>query len=61
VAVGLGGLGAQVLYAGQAPSLVSGDAHINFSTPAEAPTGAVPVALVVGGISGPSGVTISIK
>lgn len=61
VVVGVGGVGAQVLYAGQAPYLVSGVAQINITIPSDAPTGIIPLTLLVGGVFSPLGVTIAVK
>jgi uncharacterized protein (TIGR03437 family) len=61
VIVGVGGTGAQVLYAGQAPYLVSGVAQLNVVIPSDAGTGVVPLTLVVDGIFSKAGVTIAVK
>ncbi len=61
IMVGVGGIGAQVLYSGQAPDLVSGVAQINAVVPSDAPVGVVPLTLQAGGILSPSGVTIVVK
>jgi uncharacterized protein (TIGR03437 family) len=61
VVVGLGGSGAHVDYAGQAPDLVSGVAQFNIVIPSDATTGVVPLTLVVGGIFSTPGVTIAVK
>ena len=61
VVVGVGNIGAQVLYAGQAPDFISGAAQINIVIPTGAPIGVVPLTLDVGGVLSPSGVTISVK
>lgn len=61
VVAGVGNVGAQVLYAGQAPFFVSGVAQINITIPSDAPTGVVPLTLVVGGVFSPQGVTIAVK
>ncbi len=61
VFVGIGGIGAHVSYAGQAPYLVSGVAQINAVVPSGAPTGSVPLTLLVDGALSPSGVTIAVK
>jgi uncharacterized protein (TIGR03437 family) len=61
VIVGVGGTGAQVLYKGQAPDLVSGVAQFDIVIPSDATTGIVPLTLVVGGIFSPPGVTIAVK
>lgn len=59
--VGVGGAGVPVLYAGQAPFLVSGVAQINISIPSDSPTGSVPLTLLVGDALSPSGVTIAVN
>jgi len=61
VVAGVGNLGAQVLYSGQAPSFMSGVAQINIVIPNDAPTGVVPLTLLVGGIFSPPGVTIAVR
>jgi uncharacterized protein (TIGR03437 family) len=61
VTVGVGSVGAQILYAGQAPDLMTGVAQINITIPTGAPTGVVPLTLLVGGVFSPSGVTIAVK
>jgi uncharacterized protein (TIGR03437 family) len=49
-----------VLYAGQAPDLVTGIAQFTVVIPDNA-TGVLPLTLVVGGIYSPPGVTIAVK
>jgi uncharacterized protein (TIGR03437 family) len=44
----IGGVSANVLYAGSAPGIVSGVMQVNLLIPANAPTGAVPVVVNVG-------------
>jgi uncharacterized protein (TIGR03437 family) len=61
VVVGVGGSGAHVDYAGQAPDLVSGVAQFNIVIPSDATTGVSPLTLVVGGIFSTPGVTIAVK
>jgi len=61
IVAGVGNIGAQVLYAGQAPFLMSGVAQINILIPNDAPTGVVPLALLVGGAFSQPGVTIAVK
>ena len=61
VVAGVGNSGAQILYAGQAPYFVSGVAQINITIPSDAPTGIVPLTLLVGGVFSPPGVTIAVK
>jgi uncharacterized protein (TIGR03437 family) len=59
VIAGVAKEGAQVLYA--APYLVSGVAQINIVVPSDAPTGALPLTLLVNGEFSPPGVTIAVK
>ena len=62
VSVQIGGVGAQVLYAGAAPALVSGVVQVNAIVPVNAPSGpAVPITLTVGATPSPAGVTLAIK
>ena len=62
VRVSIGGVDAQVLYAGSAPGLVAGVLQINAKVPDGAPTGtAVPIVLAVGDHSSQSGATLAIK
>jgi uncharacterized protein (TIGR03437 family) len=51
VSVTIGGLGALVSYAGTAPQSFDGFLQVNAAIPANAPSGAVPVVLIVGGNS----------
>jgi uncharacterized protein (TIGR03437 family) len=61
VLVGVGDSGVPVLYAGQAPLLISGAAQINILIPSESPTGSVPLTLVVDGNFSRQGVNIAVK
>lgn len=61
VIAGVGNLGAQVLYAGQAPYFMTGVDQINIVVPSASPTGSVPLSLLVNGIFSPPGVTIAVK
>ena len=62
VSVTIGGQPAQVVYAGSAPTLVSGVVQINARIAANAQTGAaVPVAVTIGGVESPPGVTIAVQ
>jgi len=62
VSVRVGGLEAQVLYAGGAPGLVAGVMQVNVRIPeAVLPGSAVPILLQVGGFSSPSGVTVAVQ
>lgn len=62
VAVTVGGVPAHVLYAGTAPGLVTGVLQVNLRIPVAAPSGdAVPVVLIVAGVSSAPGVTLAIE
>ena len=61
VAVRIGGEDAQVLYAGNAPTLVSGLFQVNAVIPQGLPAGAASIVLTVGGRSSPAGVTVAVK
>jgi hypothetical protein len=58
----VGGVPAQVLFAGQAPGYTSGLQQIDVLIPAGAPTGpGIPIVLTVGGVSTPAGLTLNIQ
>jgi uncharacterized protein (TIGR03437 family) len=61
VRVQVGGIDAEVSYAGAAPGFVQGTLQVNFRIPANAPTGDVPVILTVGNAASQSGLTVSIR
>ena len=62
VTVKIGGLDADVSYAGGAPGLVAGLIQINVRVPAQAPSGvAVPVTIRIGNVESPAGVTLAIR
>ena len=61
VAVRIGGLTAEVLYAGAAPGLVAGVFQVNARVPAEAPSGNVPVVVTVGGVSSQAELTVAVQ
>jgi uncharacterized protein (TIGR03437 family) len=61
VIAGVGNFDAQVLYAGQAPSFMSGVDQINIVIPSGSPTSSVPLSLLVNGVFSPPGVTIAVK
>lgn len=62
VAVQIGGMDAQVLYAGDAPGLISGVLQVNVLVPLGAPSGpAVPIVLTIGPAEGPAGVTLALN
>jgi uncharacterized protein (TIGR03437 family) len=58
----VGGVAATVAYAGSAPGFVMGLAQFNVQVPAGAPTGSsVQLAITVGGVASPAGVTIAVQ
>ena len=62
VSVTVGGLDAEVKYAGSAPGMVSGAFQINVLVPRNAPVGGqIPIEVTIGGILSQLGVTVSIK
>jgi len=62
VSVFIGGIPAtDISYAGAAPTLVGGVLQVNVRIPASAPSGNVPVVLVVGGASSQPGLTVSVR
>ena len=62
LSVEIGGIDAEVLYAGGAPGLVEGVVQVNARIPAGAPVGAaVPVILSVGNRTSQSGLTVAVQ
>lgn len=62
VAVTIGGVPINVLYAGSAPGLVSGVLQINVQIPATlTPGGQLPVLIQIGGVLSQAGVTMAVK
>ena len=62
VSVQIGGVAAQVQYAGAAPGLVAGVLQVNCVVPTNITPGeSIPVSLTVGTASSPSGVTIAVQ
>ncbi|MDQ1474011.1 MAG: hypothetical protein QOJ99_5491 [Bryobacterales bacterium] len=61
VTVNIGGIPAEVLYYGAAPTLVAGVMQINVRVPADAPSGDVPLDVVVGTTHSQPGVTVAVK
>ena len=62
VSVTIGGIAANVLYAGAAPTLIAGAMQINVSVPATALVGpAVPVQVTVGNVASLPGVTLAVN
>jgi uncharacterized protein (TIGR03437 family) len=60
--VTIGGVDAQVLYAGSAPGEVEGVVQINAMIPSTAtPSAATPILVTIGGVLSQSGVTISVQ
>ena len=62
VSVRIGGLPAEVLYAGAAPGLVGGVLQVNVKLPEGMASGtAVPVLLTIGDATSPAGVTLAVQ
>jgi uncharacterized protein (TIGR03437 family) len=61
VEVFIGDQPANILFSGEAPDAVSGLLQLNVEIPKEAPSGNLPVRVVIGGKSSPAGVTVSVK
>jgi uncharacterized protein (TIGR03437 family) len=62
VTVTIGGVGAEILYAGAAPQYVAGLLQVNARVPATVTPGdAVPIVLTVGNASSRDGVTIAVR
>ena len=61
VSVSIGGLPADILYAGAAPGLVAGALQVNARIPDNAPSGATGVTLRIGGAPSQPGATLAIR
>jgi uncharacterized protein (TIGR03437 family) len=62
IAVMVGGVPAEIAYAGEAADSVAGSLQVNFRVPARAPLGdTVPLVLTVGGSRSPDGVTMAVR
>jgi uncharacterized protein (TIGR03437 family) len=61
VTASIGGMTANVLYAGSAPGFISGLMQVNLLVPANAPSGAQPIVISIGGTQTQAGVTVSIQ
>ncbi len=62
VTVKIGGVSAELLYAGAAPGEVAGVMQLNARVPSGIPAGnAVPVQLIVGNVTGQAGVTLAVQ
>ena len=57
----IGGLPAQVAYAGSGPGLLTGILQVEVIVPKGAGTGAVPVVLTIGSVKSQSGATIVLQ
>jgi trimeric autotransporter adhesin len=57
----VGGVTAQVQYAGSAPGLVYGVMQVNVQIPANAPAGSLPIVITVGTTSTQNGVTVAVN
>jgi uncharacterized protein (TIGR03437 family) len=60
VTVAIGGVAAEVSYAGGAPGLIAGVMQVNVVVPAGV-SGTVPVVLTVGGVDSQDGVTVAVR
>jgi len=61
VTVTIGGVSAEVLYAGAAPQLVAGVMQINARIPSNTPSGDIPVEVSVAGAKSQPGITVAVK
>jgi uncharacterized protein (TIGR03437 family) len=61
VSVTIGGVQAQILYAGEAPGLIAGVLQVNAVVPAGTAAGNQPVVLTVGGVSSSSAATVAVQ
>jgi uncharacterized protein (TIGR03437 family) len=61
VQVNIGGVPAEILYAGAAPALVAGVMQINARIPVDAASGDLPVEVIVGSAHSQPGVTVAVK
>jgi uncharacterized protein (TIGR03437 family) len=62
VRVTVGGEGAEIIFAGEAPHSVAGLLQVNFRVPKSSPLGdAVPLVLTVGDARSPGGVTMAVR
>jgi uncharacterized protein (TIGR03437 family) len=57
----VGGINAELLYAGAAPTLVAGVLQVNARIPAGVPSGNVPVVITVGNTTSQSTITLAVK
>jgi uncharacterized protein (TIGR03437 family) len=61
VTAAIDGQPAEVLFAGEAPGVVSGVMQVNLRAAAGVRSGPVPVVVTVGGVASQSGVTVSVR
>ena len=61
VKVSIGGIQADIAYAGAAPFLVAGVFQINATVPLGVASGSAPVVVTVGNASSPAGITVSVR
>jgi uncharacterized protein (TIGR03437 family) len=61
VTVAIGGINAEVVYAGSAPGLVAGVLQVNAFVPQGVPPGTAEVIVKVGGATSRAGVTVAVK
>ena len=57
----IAGVPAQVIYAGAAPGLIAGVAQVNVRVPKGLPSSTAPIALSIGGLTTPAGITVAIQ
>jgi uncharacterized protein (TIGR03437 family) len=57
----IGGVNAEILYAGAAPTLVAGVLQVNARIPSGAPSGNVPVTITVGNSTSQGTITVAVK
>jgi uncharacterized protein (TIGR03437 family) len=61
IAVTINGQPATYQYAGEAPGFVAGTMQLNVQIPSNAPSGALPIVVSIGGNSSQNGVTVSVQ
>jgi uncharacterized protein (TIGR03437 family) len=61
VSVTIGGVPAEVTYAGTAPGLYAGMLQMNVRIPVDAPSGDVPLMVNIAGATSQPGVTVAVK
>jgi uncharacterized protein (TIGR03437 family) len=61
VSVSIGGINADVLYAGAAPGKVAGLIQINVRIPDSVPSGPIPISMTVGTRTSAAGLTVAVQ